>query len=305
VGHVEQLRRSACYQKSDDLTCVTCHDPHRRTVPPDPTAYYREKCLSCHTRRPCSLDEAARRKKEPSDSCAACHMPRGDTEIPHIAFTHHRIGRHESQPSAPPVTRIPDLVPIEEPPGLTPLDRQRNLGLAYADVARSHTYAQYADVFRARARQLLEDVQAAGLREGETAVALAEIYWKTDPVRASVYARQALEAKDTPARDRASALLLLADCEWQDHNYQSAIDLLEEAVRLRRSAEDWRLLGLSYLGQNQPQKAQAALQQALAIRPFRPTTHLGLAELYRRTGDVPHSNEHYVTAQWLLRHRQD
>lgn len=28
VGHVKQLRRSACYQKSSTLTCLTCHDPH-------------------------------------------------------------------------------------------------------------------------------------------------------------------------------------------------------------------------------------------------------------------------------------
>ncbi len=30
VGHIEQLRGSACYQKSERLTCLTCHDPHAK-----------------------------------------------------------------------------------------------------------------------------------------------------------------------------------------------------------------------------------------------------------------------------------
>jgi hypothetical protein len=29
VGHVEQLRKSLCYQKSPEMTCLSCHDMHR------------------------------------------------------------------------------------------------------------------------------------------------------------------------------------------------------------------------------------------------------------------------------------
>jgi Cytochrome c554 and c-prime len=304
VGHIEQLHQSACYKKSEGLTCVTCHDPHQKEVPKDRTAFYRQKCLNCHTVHPCSLDEAERRKKDAADNCAACHMPRGDTEIPHIAFTHHRIGRHAPKPPSE-SGRIPDLVPIEDVTHLTPLDRQRNLGLAYIEVARNPVYARHAEAFRERARDLLETVQAAGLREGETAAALAEIYWKRDPMRAAAFARQALEAKDTPAKARAEALLLLADCERQDRVFSSAVGLLEEVVHLRRFADDWRLLGVSYLDLHQPRKALPALEQALTIRPYRHTTHLGLAEAYRQLGDVQRANEHLDTAQWLLRHRQD
>ena len=96
VGHVEQLRLSACYQKSE-MTCLTCHDPHQRTTTKDPTAFYRKKCMTCHDRAPCKLDEAQRIKKDGTDNCTACHMPRGDTDIAHITFTHHRIGLHTKQ----------------------------------------------------------------------------------------------------------------------------------------------------------------------------------------------------------------
>src|SRR5262249_27238143 len=53
VGHVEQMRQSVCYEKSN-MTCLTCHDLHRRTQPKDLTAHYRQKCLNCHasTRKP-------------------------------------------------------------------------------------------------------------------------------------------------------------------------------------------------------------------------------------------------------------
>lgn len=33
VGHVEQLHLSRCYQASNSLTCVTCHDPHAEPRP--------------------------------------------------------------------------------------------------------------------------------------------------------------------------------------------------------------------------------------------------------------------------------
>ncbi|HVS35327.1 MAG TPA: cytochrome c3 family protein, partial [Gemmataceae bacterium] len=94
VGHMEQLRQSKCYQKSPDLSCLTCHDPHQSEKPKDWVAFYRRKCLDCHDSHPCRLDEAERRRKQPADDCSACHMPRSGTDIPHIAFTHHRIGLH-------------------------------------------------------------------------------------------------------------------------------------------------------------------------------------------------------------------
>jgi hypothetical protein len=305
VGHIEQLRQSACYQKSPDMTCVNCHDPHRREKPTDTIAFYRQKCLDCHETRPCSVPPVERLKKEPKDNCAACHMPRGDTEIPHISFTHHRIGRHTAQPKGDP-ERIPELVLIGDESRLSPVDRERNLGLAYAEVAQNPVYARYAAAFRARARAHLESVYAAGLREGEVTIALAVLYWTmNDAVRAGAFAREALEGKDATPGSRAVALMVLANCDRQAFNYDGAIGHLEEAVRLRRFADDWRLLGVSYLDLNQPGKALPALERALTIRPYRHTTHLGLAEAYRQLGDHRRAANHFEKAQWLLQHRQD
>jgi hypothetical protein len=306
VGHVEQLHLSACYQKSQDMTCLTCHDPHQQAVPKDRTAFYRQKCLDCHTTHPCGLDETQRLAKDATDNCVACHVPRGDTDIPHIAFTHHRIGQHPlRQAATPPPGGTPELVPIKDVSQLSALDQQRNLGLANLLISRDPTYSRYRDVFRERAGNLLEAVRAAGLREGETTQALAEIYSSTDLERASPYAYEALEAKDLPPYARAGALMVLAQRDLENRYFPSAPGLLEQIVLLRRDPQDWHLLGVCYLEQKQAAKALPLLQKALAIRPYRHLTHAALAEAYRQLGDFVHAREHQEKARWLFAHRQE
>jgi len=307
VGHMEQLRQSVCYQKSKDLTCLTCHDPHLPEKPKEgagATAFYREKCLNCHGTQGCRLAEAERLKKDATDNCMACHMPRGDTEIPHIAFTHHRIGLHSGKPPAFP-GRTPALAPTDDVSRLPALDRQRNLGLAFMQAADVSFYAAYADDFRQQARDLLEAVHQAGLRESETALALGVLSWQENPIRASAYAREALSAKDLSPYVRGLALSLLAQCEMQERDFESAIPLLEELVRLRCRAEDWRLLGQCYRLLRQPQKALEALNHALAIQPSSPAVHYELEAAYRQTGELALANEHQEKAQWLLQHHQE
>ncbi len=65
------------------------------------------------------------------------------------------------------------------------------------------------------------------------------------------------------------------------------------------------MLAASYLELKQPDKAIAAYKKALAIRPYRPTTHRGLAEAYRLLGDQSRALEHEEKARWLLQNNQD
>jgi hypothetical protein len=318
TGHIAQLRQSACYQRSADLTCLTCHAPHAREKPKDPTAFYRQKCLNCHTVEACGLDETQRRAKDATDNCLACHMPRGDTEMPHIAFTNHRIVR---RPTLRPAdltaggalltdnssARVPELVPIEEVPHLAPRDQQRNLGLAYFSASRNPVYVRYgyAGVFQERALHLLKGVDGAGLPDPETWVALAELYREKDRHIASSYARQALQAADLSVESHISSLLILADAAMQDRQFEAASGWLQEVVRRQRAANDWYFLGLCYLEQKQPARALPALRQSLAIRPDCSAVHARLAQAYSQLGNVPQANEHREKARWLYQERQD
>jgi predicted CXXCH cytochrome family protein len=97
VSHVEQMRKSACFQKTDGkkkLGCISCHDPHQRVDPALRTAYYRQRCLNCHEEKSCSVPVAERLRKSPGDSCYSCHMPQAPAaDIAHTALTDHSISR--------------------------------------------------------------------------------------------------------------------------------------------------------------------------------------------------------------------
>jgi hypothetical protein len=304
VGHIEQLRRSACYQKSEELTCTTCHDLHARKRPEDMVAFYRQKCLDCHGTQACGLTITERVKQEPRDHCVACHMPRGDTDIPHVSFTHHRIGRHRAAERSTP-EQAPELVPTDDVARIPAIDRQRNLGLAYLQAMRDPTYPEFAGAFRSRARQVLGEVYARGLRDPETTSGLAEANWGEDLARSAAFAREAIEANGATPEARASALLILASAQMQDGNFASAQGHLEVLVKMRRYAEDWRLLGLCYLQTQGPQKAANALEHALTIRPFQVDIHGALADVYRDQGDMLRSEAAAAKAQELRRLRQD
>ena len=88
VSEIEELNLSKCKKVSGDrMSCTSCHDPHY--VPPmeSRAAFYRGKCLACHTASKYSTSHF-----NGNADCTSCHMPKGKVEkVPHIAWTDHRI----------------------------------------------------------------------------------------------------------------------------------------------------------------------------------------------------------------------
>ncbi|MCA9054569.1 MAG: hypothetical protein KDA75_12070 [Planctomycetaceae bacterium] len=79
------LLQSPCFQRSPELTCITCHDPHRPMSAQDSRGDW--QCIQCHdgahADRPlCGAGE--------SSDCLRCHMPKVESSIP-IRFTDHWI----------------------------------------------------------------------------------------------------------------------------------------------------------------------------------------------------------------------
>ncbi len=99
ANQVKYLRQSKCFQKSDTLTCTTCHDPHRPHGPTD-TAAVRQACQECH--KPADCRERDRLPAAVRDNCVGCHMPprvwmnvhfhtEDDEYVPPIRRSLHRI----------------------------------------------------------------------------------------------------------------------------------------------------------------------------------------------------------------------
>ncbi len=89
ASHAERLQQSRCFIASDDLTCTTCHDPHKAVELEEPD-YYTATCEACHSgdkAMHCGIDQEAQ-----TGDCVSCHMPSGGTsDIPHVSFHDHKI----------------------------------------------------------------------------------------------------------------------------------------------------------------------------------------------------------------------
>lgn len=114
VSEVEQLSQSTCKRISGDrMSCTSCHDPHYTPEQSEKAAFFRGKCLACHNR-----PEFARTHHPENKDCTACHMPRtGAENIPHVAWTDHRILRRpdESNKNAAAQPSGGELTPIFSP----------------------------------------------------------------------------------------------------------------------------------------------------------------------------------------------
>lgn len=94
VSEIEQFTSSRCKQRTGaSMSCMNCHDPHRSPKAAERTAYYRSKCLACHSESKIATDHYP-----DQPDCTSCHMPkRGANNIPHVAWTDHRILQRPNQ----------------------------------------------------------------------------------------------------------------------------------------------------------------------------------------------------------------
>jgi hypothetical protein len=137
------MQMSRCYRESGGkLRCVTCHKIHTQPTPATKAAFYRDKCLTCHTERSCSIPLAQRMAKTPANDCVGCHMPKRPVGgIAHTALTIHRIVRRPGQPlpdyafNEP--TDVPGLVYLNRSDASKPVSPVEQLA-AYGEIMQQH-----------------------------------------------------------------------------------------------------------------------------------------------------------------------
>ncbi|MEI7702852.1 MAG: multiheme c-type cytochrome, partial [Planctomycetia bacterium] len=283
VGHVDQMHASRCYQQSSTMTCSTCHDSHAERLPDNAAGFYRNKCIQCHSNDACGISISERQKRDTTDNCVKCHMPQAPTDIPHIAFTHHRIGIHDATSPARSESKVPGrLVPFGDVSGLSKMQQQRCLGLACAELIDRGLPPDTARHYRELAIELLEGVVQSGEADGDVFAAMARFAWEDEkPRQAQAYAQQALSDAKLSSKARVNSLLISGDCFLQNRQSSNAVVPLEELVKLRRSSQDWLLLGISRFQSGQKQSGITAVRQATLIQPFRTDLPKTLSDMQR------------------------
>src|SRR5262249_10239391 len=125
TGHVEKLAQSACKRiAGGKLWCGSCHDPHVVPKASERVAWFRGKCLNCHSSASCK--ESANLRTRRGDDCAGCHMRKTPVmDAQHVVYTDHSIPRRPRAGVA--ARRDADLVPFGGD-----LASLRDTALAYA-----------------------------------------------------------------------------------------------------------------------------------------------------------------------------
>ncbi|PYS95944.1 MAG: hypothetical protein DMF50_06695 [Acidobacteria bacterium] len=310
-----RLRQAACFRRSAGrMTCLTCHDPHRK--PEDPATYFASRCLGCHEREQCGGMHRGPEGAQAGENCIACHMPRRRTDdVVHVTMTDHLIRkRHPAREAL--------LAPRREPAGLykgpiafyrddeAPPGPERDLYLGVASVLngvdRDHGVALLEKAIAARRPGTAEPYFRLGValleggREGD-AVERFRTAARLDPGNPSVLfglgnaltaagkAEEALASYDAalaPWPGYSEAHTNAGNLLFRDGRLEEALARFDRAIALRpdnAEAHSNRGAVLARLGR--PQEARAAFQEALRIDPARAEAASNLAVVLLDLGE--------------------
>jgi hypothetical protein len=145
LEHYYSMTLSKCYRSSGGkLGCISCHDPHVEPSREEAPAYFRNKCLACHSEKSCTLSLDVRQHHQPGDDCAGCHMQKRDVqEISHSSITNHRILARPGEPFPQgafqqTTSALPDLIHLNPAPGQKDTVPPLILLQAYGELADQH-----------------------------------------------------------------------------------------------------------------------------------------------------------------------
>jgi predicted CXXCH cytochrome family protein len=254
ASQVHYLRQSKCFQKSDTLTCTTCHNPHR----PGNAAAVGGACLKCH--QPAGCPEQDRLPAAVRGDCVGCHMPR--------------------------YTRIQVFFHTEDDQYVAPMRPHQHRIAVYPAARQEVLLAWYRTQSDAPARQEAGRLAAALV---EHRLAEAENYRREYRFMAAIGAlREAVRIDPTPAaRDKLQEVVAIqakldadmftAQHQIDERRFPEARETLEKTLRVK---PDWAKahgkLGTVYAITGQSRSAVEHLQ---AVARYDPDDASGYAML--------------------------
>ncbi len=284
--HPYRLRQSPCYTKSDGaMSCITCHNPHQKPPASEKTAYYRDRCLTCHANNDCQTPT----KEAKGGDCIACHMPAHRTEdVIEIVATDHFIQRD------PPQTEF--VAPRKE-------KRKQKLGRPHAYFEDHNlddsTLALHMGLLAARQKdiQKLKPLESY-LKENEPDdvepylyLALAQRFFGKHEDAETTY-RTALEKHPNAEAIHSGLAHVLA----RQNRYEASVAAARKAITLNPvSADAFHLLGVALQSLGRTNEAGPAFQRALQLRPFHNDARSNLGKSYAAIGDLAGAAKEHAT----------
>ena len=267
--HPYRLRQSRCWTESARrLSCLTCHDPHRKVPETGRAAHYRAACLTCHETADCGVEHAVGLPAELAAvdrlDCVSCHMPKRRTQdVVHVVMTDHLIRRRPggAELTAPreerdPVVEAVELLEPERAPA-------EPLGRLYATLG-------FVKVAGGLSPEALDRL-AASLRSASELPEVAE------------------EGND--------ARLDLATGQLKARDWDAAAATLEEMLSgSRPDPLTLELLGLARNGQGRRGDALALVARAAAAPGARPEAHYNLGRLLLTDGRTAEADASFERA---------
>jgi tetratricopeptide (TPR) repeat protein len=232
-------------------------------------------------------------------------MPAAATEVPHVAFTHHRIGIHSAAPP-PPQSRHSDLaagqlIPIDTP-DLPAVEQVRLLGLVHFAQLKASGVGPGGNHHHRQAQQLLNDALQRGAGDARVRTALAELAWRDrDASTAAMLSESVIAEHDRGTREWVDAVSILAEAAFAREDFARARGLYEQLAQLRYDARYWFFLGLCEQNCGHTGAAIHALEKSLEIDPVQTGAHQILAALHQRLGNQESESAHRRTLSSIER----
>ncbi len=313
-----RLEQSRCFVASGGaLSCLTCHDPHRKVPADERAAHYRKACLGCHAGdlgghpplEPPGPDLPAEAAPNVAASdCVGCHMPRRRAEdVVHTVMTDHRIQRPPPDPTgflAPRAERetdLSDLVVVDSEGA--PTGRQGQIYRAVVAIRLGVAVPDAVGYLEGNLEEVAPDATEAWLT-----LAQGELHLRRFAAAEAALRRAPADALEAPMGRERLALALAGEEKtaaaeavfrglaldrptWPDPLEGLGRLLLGEgrpdaaAHFLRHAVEQgpnrmvaWDALGAAELMLHQPEAAAEALRRSLEIDPTRAGPYLRLAD---------------------------
>jgi predicted CXXCH cytochrome family protein len=292
VSHVEQMRESTCFTKSEGrFGCTSCHDAHAMPPAGEVDAYYRQRCLDCHADKGCSLPTEKQAAAPANNSCIHCHMPKLTAhDVAHASQTDHRVLRVATEETtAEPGGEGDRLVLFDQEHTVMPeWELERVLALSKVRKLQETNYASKAAA--QEVEQTLSMIADIAQDDAATWAALGNLAdLRQDGASALKHWRRALELRPNDE----TVLDSLIRVSQQQGDYQAALAYVDQAIKLNPNLSRDYFRRAAMLAQfGRWPEALADAERAVEIDPLDKKARRWLRDAYRQTGNLPASNKH-------------